>query len=326
MVFKVLVTRRVPDEAIQLLKDANCQLDYWESDEPIPRNELLNRVKGKHAIFCLLTEKIDAEVLDACGPQLKVVATMSVGYDHVNTKEIEKRGLQLGFTPGVLTDATATLNVALLLAVSRLQKQKSEKKPGGWGTWKPMWMTGATLKGSTVGVVGFGRIGIAVCERLAPFGVCKFLYNDIAPREDGISYLMTNDKPFSIDKDTLYAESDFIIACTVLNEETKGMFNKQVFSKMKKNAIFVNASRGGVVNQEDLYEALKNGEIRGAGLDVTVPEPIPLDHPLLTLKNCVVLPHIGSAEDATRTEMATLTSRNILAGLKGDKLPAAAKL
>ncbi|KXJ08689.1 glyoxylate reductase/hydroxypyruvate reductase [Exaiptasia diaphana] len=320
---KVLVTRRVPAEAIQLLKDANCELDYWEKDEPIPRDELLNKVKGKDAIFCLLTEKIDGELLDAAGPQLKVVATMSVGYDHVDTKEIAKRNLCLGFTPGVLTDATATLNVALLLAVSRrIVEAAAEAKNGGWGTWKPMWMTGPTLKGSTVGVVGLGRIGVAVCQRLAPFGVAKFLYNDIAPRDD-IAKMV--DAVFA-DKDTLFRESDFVVSCTLLTDETRGMFNKDAFSKMKKNAVFVNASRGGVVNQDDLYQALKNGEIRGAGLDVTVPEPIPLDHPLLTLKNCVVLPHIGSAEEQTRTDMATLTSRNILAGLKGDKLPAAAQL
>ncbi|KAK3737232.1 hypothetical protein QZH41_010860 [Actinostola sp. cb2023] len=320
---KILVTRRVPDEAIQLLKDANCQLDYWENDEPIPRDELLNRVKGKDAIFCLLTETIDGELLDAAGPQLKVIGTMSVGYDHVDTKEIAKRNLSLGFTPGVLTDATATLNVSLLLAVSRrIVEAAAEAKNGGWGTWKPMWMTGATLTGSTVGVIGFGRIGVAVCKRLAPFGVVKFLYNDIAPRDDAAKEV----NAIFADKETLYRDSDFIIACTLLTDETRGMFNKEAFGKMKKNAIFVNASRGGVVNQEDLYEALKTGEIRGAGIDVTVPEPIPLDHPLLTLKNCVVLPHIGSAEEQTRADMATLTSRNILAGLKGEKLPAAAHL
>ncbi|XP_031550182.1 glyoxylate reductase/hydroxypyruvate reductase-like isoform X2 [Actinia tenebrosa] len=321
MPFKVLVTRRVPQDAIELLKDANYQLDYWEKDDPIPRDELLKRVKEVDAIFCLLTEKIDAELLDAAGPQLKVVATMSVGYDHVNTKELAKRNLHLGFTPGVLTDATATLNVALLLAVSRrIVEAAAEAKNGGWGTWKPMWMTGATLKGSTVGVVGFGRIGLAVMKRLAPFGVAKFLYNDIIQRDD----VAKDVGAVFADRDTLFRESDFIIACTLLTDETKGMFNKDAFSKMKKNCIFVNASRGGVVNQDDLYEALKNGE--GAGLDVTVPEPIPLDHPLLTLKNCVIVPHIGSAEEATRTDMATLTSRNIIAGLKGEKLPAAAQL
>ncbi|XP_078366111.1 glyoxylate reductase/hydroxypyruvate reductase-like [Oculina patagonica] len=324
---KVLVTRNVPQAAIEIIKSSqSCDLDYWDSEDPIPRDELLKRVAGLDGLYCLLTEKIDSELLDAAGSQLKVVSTMSVGYDHVSLPETAKRGIAVGHTPGVLTDATATLTVALLLATQRrLIEAAGEVKNGGWGTWKPLWMCGPTLKGSTVGIVGFGRIGIAVAQRLAPFGVSRFLYADVHKKSENEEKLVSP-RAEHVDMDTLFKESDFVSAHTALTPETAGMFNKDAFSKMKSNAVFVNTSRGGVVNQDDLYEALKTGQIWGAGLDVTVPEPLPTNHPLLSLKNCVVLPHIGSAEDSTREAMATLAARNLLAGLAGESLPAQAKL
>lgn len=324
---KVLVTRNVPQAAIEIIKSSqSCDLDYWNSEDPIPRDELLKRVAGLDGLYCLLTEKIDSELLDAAGPQLKVVSTMSVGYDHISLPETTKRGIAVGHTPGVLTDATATLTVALLLATQRrLIEAAGEVKNGGWGTWKPLWMCGPTLTASTVGIVGFGRIGIAVAQRLAPFGVSRFLYCDVNKKPQSVEKLVTPNAEH-VDMDTLLRESDFVSAHTALTLETAGMFNKDVFSKMKRSAVFVNTSRGGVVNQEDLYEALKSGQIWGAGLDVTVPEPLPTDHPLLSLNNCVVLPHIGSAEESTREAMATLAARNLLAGLAGESLPAQAKL
>lgn len=324
---KILVTRRVPQAALEILKDSkSCDLDHWDSDDPIPRGELLNRVSGVDGLYCLLTEKIDAELLDAAGPQLKVVSTMSVGFDHVSLPDAAKRGIPVGHTPGVLTDATATLTVALLLATQRrLIEAAAEVKNGGWGTWKPLWMCGPTLMGSTVGIVGFGRIGVAVAQRLAPFGVARFLYADVEKKPENVEKMVTP-KAEHVDMETLFKEADFVTAHTALTQETAGMFNKGAFSKMKSNAVFVNTSRGGVVNQDDLYEALKTGQIWGAGLDVTVPEPLPLDHPLLTLKNCVVLPHIGSAEESTREAMAVLAAKNLLAGLAGENLPAQAKL
>ncbi|XP_068724805.1 glyoxylate reductase/hydroxypyruvate reductase-like [Montipora capricornis] len=324
---KILVTRKVPQAAIEILKSSqSCDIDHWDSDDPIPRSELLKRVSGADGLYCLLTEKIDAELLQAAGPQLKVVSTMSVGFDHVSLPETSKRGIAVGHTPGVLTDATATLTVGLLLATQRrLIEAAAEVKNGGWGTWKPRWMCGPTLMGSTVGIVGFGRIGIAVAQRLAPCGVARFLYADVNKKSENEEGMVTP-KAEHVNMDTLFKESDFVTTHTALTPQTAGMFNNNAFSKMKRNAVFVNTSRGGVVNQEDLYEALKNGEIWGAGLDVTVPEPLPLDHPLLTLRNCVVLPHIGSAEESTREAMAVLAAKNLLAGLAGESLPAQAKL
>ncbi|EDO47853.1 predicted protein [Nematostella vectensis] len=321
---KVLVTRRVPQLAMDILKTSqSCDLDVWDSDDPIPRAELLKRAQGKDGLYVLLTEKVDAELLDAAGPQLRVVSTMSVGYDHVTTKELKNRNIPLGYTPNVLTDATATLTVALLLATSRrLIEAVGEVKNGGWSTWKPMWMCGATLRGSTVGIVGLGRIGLAVAQRLLPFGVSKIVYSGWKATPEVEKQVNAT----HVDNDALFAKSDFVLGCTALTSETQGMFNKDAFSKMKSTAIFVNTSRGGVVNQDDLYDALKDNAIRAAGLDVTVPEPLPTDHKLLSLPNCVILPHIGSAEDATRTEMATLAARNLLAGLRGEKMPAQADL
>ena len=187
---------------------------------------------------------------------------------------------------------------------------------GEWGTWKPMWMCGQGLDGATVGIVGMGRIGFTVAQCLNPFGVSKFLYT-------GHRNLDAEAKLNAefVDQDQLYAESDFVIACCALTPETAGMFNADAFKKMKKTAVFVNSSRGGVVNQEDLLVALESGEIGAAGLDVTTPEPLPTDSKLLQLKNCVVLPHIGSATHDTREAMAVLAAQNMIAGLKGEKMP-----
>lgn len=188
-------------------------------------------------------------------------------------------------------------------------------KSGAWGTWKPLWLLGQGLEGSTVGIAGMGRIGVAVAERLCPFGVAKLLYSDVqaSPHAAGVGAEF-------VPLDVMLKNSDFVLACCALTPETKGMFNAGVFKKMKKSAIFVNTSRGGVVNQDDLYEALKSGEIGGAGLDVTVPEPLPTDSPLLDLPNCIVLPHIASATEDTRNNMSKLTASNILAGLRNEPL------
>ncbi|XP_005999961.3 glyoxylate reductase/hydroxypyruvate reductase isoform X2 [Latimeria chalumnae] len=286
---KVFVTRRIPAEGLEVLKQSGvCSIQQWDSDEPVPQTELLKGVVGAQGLYCLLSDKIDVEVLDAAGPNLKVISTLSVGFDHLALEEIKKRGIRVGYTPDVLTDATAELTVALLLATSRrIPEAVGEVKNGGWSTWKPLWMCGYGLLQSTVGIIGLGRI-------------------------------------VSIDK--LAEESDFVIVCCSLTPETQGMCNKGFFAKMKKNAVFINTSRGTVVNQDDLYQALVSGQIAAAGLDVTVPEPLPTDHPLLSLKNCVILPHIGSATYDTRNTMSVLAADNLLGGLKGESMPSELKL
>uniref|UniRef100_A0A8C0IT11 Glyoxylate reductase/hydroxypyruvate reductase n=1 Tax=Chelonoidis abingdonii TaxID=106734 RepID=A0A8C0IT11_CHEAB len=265
------------------LSSCSCSIEQWDSDEPVPRSELLAKVAGIRGLYCLLTEKIDAEVLDAAGRSLQVVSTMSVGYDHVSLEELKKRGIRLGYTPDVLTEAVAELTVALLLATSRrLLEAVHEAKNGGWGTWKPLWMCGYGLTDSTVGILGLGRIGAAVTARLKPFGVKRFLYADIGPRPDMATKIPAEFVPL----EELARHSDFIVVCCALTPETQGICDNGLFSLMKDTAIFINTSRGGVVNQEDLYQALVNGQIAAAGLDVTEPEPLPTDHPLFKLKNC----------------------------------------
>lgn len=315
---KVFLTRRIPQEGMKILSTAGvCEVSLWDSDEPVPRAELLKGVQGAHGLLCLLSDKIDAEVLDAAGPNLKVISTLSVGFDHMALDEIKKRGIRVGYTPDVLTDATAELTVALLLATARrLPEGVEEVKNGGWSSWKPLWLCGYGLSGSTVGVIGLGRIGMAIAQRLMPFGVKRLLYSGRSAK----AHAAEVNGEF-VPLDTLVSESDFIVVSCALTPETQGLCDKAFFSKMKNTAVFVNTSRGAVVNQEDLYEALTTGQIAAAGLDVTTPEPLPTNHPLLTLKNCVVLPHIGSATYSTRGIMSALSARNLLGGLQGTDMP-----
>lgn len=217
--------------------------------------------------------------------------------------------------------STLTFQLALLLSTSRrLPEAQHEARTGGWVSWAPTWMTGPGLAGATVGVVGFGRIGQAVARRVKAFGTSKILYYNRSERpeakETGAIKAEFND---------LIAQSDFVICCAALVPETKEIFNKAAFEKMKPTAIFVNTSRGGTVDQDALIEALQNNTIRAAGLDVTTPEPLPLDSPLFKLKNCVVLPHIGSAAIEARNAMSELVARNIIAALDGTEMPAEIK-
>lgn len=200
------------------------------------------------------------------------------------------------------------INITFLLTLSA---------SGGWTTWKPLWMCGYGLSGSTVGIIGLGRIGQAVARRLKPFGVKNFLYTGSRPRPENAAEFQAEFVPLT----KLAQESDFVVVTCALTPDTQGMCNKDFFSRMKKTSVFINTSRGAVVNQEDLYDALVGGQIAAAGLDVTTPEPLPTDHPLLKLRNCVILPHIGSATYATRSTMAVLAADNLLAGLRGEPMP-----
>uniref|UniRef100_A0A4W4FXN3 Glyoxylate reductase/hydroxypyruvate reductase n=1 Tax=Electrophorus electricus TaxID=8005 RepID=A0A4W4FXN3_ELEEL len=321
---KVFVTRRIPQEGMAILKQAGiCEVSVWDSDEPVPRSDLLKRVEGVHGLLCMLSDRIDTEVLDAAGPNLKVISTLSVGFDHLAIDELRKRGIRLGYTPDVLTDATAELTVALLLATARrLPEGIQEVKSGGWSSWKPLWLCGYGLSGSTVGVLGLGRIGLAIAQRLKPFGVKRLLYTGRHPKP----HAQEVDGEY-VPLDTLLCESDFVVVSCALTPDTCGLCDKAFFSKMKTTAVFINTSRlGAVVNQDDLFEALSIGQIAAAGLDVTSPEPLPTDHPLLTLTNCVILPHIGSATYSTRATMAKLSANNLLAGLTRDAMPSELKL
>ncbi|XP_043265355.1 glyoxylate reductase/hydroxypyruvate reductase-like [Colletes gigas] len=310
---KVLITRPdIPKAGLNLLQE-QCDIILWDKPEPIPRSVLLSKIQNVDGVYCLLTDKIDDEILNAAGPQLKVVSTMSVGHDHLDLKALKKRNISVGYTPGILTDATAELTVALLLATSRrlLESNRAIYK-GEWKAWAPTWMCGPGLSGSTIGVVGLGRIGVQVAKILKNFNVAKILYTSRSIKQEASEF-----GGEIVELDELLQKSDFVIVTIALTPETRQMFNQGAFEKMKRSAIFVNVSRGEVVDQSALLEALKKGTIKAAGLDVMTPEPIPLDSELLKLDNCVILPHIGSAATETREEMSRITARNILAVLKG---------
>jgi lactate dehydrogenase-like 2-hydroxyacid dehydrogenase len=313
---KTVVTRRIPRAGLEMVQQ-ETDLRLWDSDEPIPRATLLEWVQGIDGLYCLLTERIDDELLDAAGPSLKVVSTLSVGYDHIDLKACRRRGIAVGNTPGVLTETSADLTVALLLATARrIPESMAAVRNGEWTTWKPEWMAGYDIYGSTVGIMGLGRIGAAVARRLSGFD-CRILYNSPKPKPEIAGPLGAEFADFEV----ILAECDFISIHTPLNAETRNLFNAETFRKMKRTAVLINTSRGGTIDQDALYHALVTGEIAGAGLDVTTPEPLPTTHPLLQLPNCLILPHIASASYATRAKMAVLAANNLIAGANGLPLP-----
>ncbi len=313
--FKVFVTREIPAAGLEKL--TGCEVDVWREPLPPSRETLLEKVAGCHGVLSLLTEKVDAELMDAAGEQLKVVSNFAVGYNNIDIEEASRRGIRVGNTPDVLTEATADIAFALLIAASRRLIETSRFiQAGQWKTWDPMGHIGLDLNGKTLGIVGMGRIGTAMARRCRGGWGMNVLYhnrstNEAAEKELGAKL---------VDFDTLLAESDFVSVHAGLSESTKGMFNADAFKKMKDSAVFVNTARGGLHVQPDLVEALKNGDIFAAGLDVTDPEPPAAGEPLLQLDNCVIAPHIGSATISSRNGMAEIAADNLLAGLNGQPL------
>lgn len=319
----VLVTRRVPAAAMAMLRAAtpSLSLDVWDSPDPMPPAELARRVPRADALYCMLTDKISADVLHLA-PRLKVVSTMSVGYNHVDVQECTRRGIIVGNTPDVLTETTADTTLGLVLAACRRFKEAAASVPNGtWGTWTPMGMCGQDVHSSVVGIIGLGRIGLAVARRLRAFN-CSILYTGRAPKT---AMAETVDAEF-VCLDDLLKRSDIVIPLCPLNEHTTGMFDMDKFRIMKNTAVFINAARGELVNQDHLVEALTQGHIFAAGLDVTTPEPISPAHPLVKCDNCFILPHIGSGSMGTRTAMATLAAKNLVAAYLGEDMPSQVKL
>ncbi|NDJ52704.1 MAG: D-glycerate dehydrogenase [Chloroflexi bacterium] len=311
----VIVTRQLPQAIIDKLS-AVATLNIWEEDRAIPQDTLLAWVPGCHAIYSLLTDPIDSSVLDAAGANLKVVSQMAVGVDNIDVAACTARGIPVGHTPNALTDTTADLAVALMLAVGRRIAAAAQfVKVGKWDTWRPMELTGKDLYGSTVGIIGFGRIGKAVAQRVRGFD-CHILYNHPRSDPDAAQYAAAY-----VNLDTLLKSSDFISLHTPLTEETRHMIGAEELAMMKSDAIIVNTARGAIVDQAALVKALQEGKIGGAGLDVTDPEPISVDDPLLKLDNVIVVPHIGSASVTTRMRIAHMAADNLIAGLHGERLP-----
>jgi len=312
---KVYVTRQVPEAGIAKLK-SECEVEIWEGELPVPRDVLLEKVRDIDGLYCLLTERIDQGLLDAA-PRLRVVSNMAVGYDNINVAACTARGIPVGNTPGVLTETTADLTFALLMAAARrIVEGMDYVRARRWKTWGPMLLMGQDVYAATLGIIGLGRIGQAVARRARGFNM-RILYHDVRRMTEAEAGL---DVTF-VDMDTLLAESDFVTVHVNLTEATYHLIGREALRKMKPTAVLVNAARGGVVDPQALYEALRDGEIGYAALDVAEPEPIPEDDPLLSLPNCIVVPHIASASVATRTKMATMAAENLLAGLRGQPLP-----
>ncbi len=307
---KVYITRRLPEPIVAKI-ESECEVSMWEEEDvPVPRDVLESEIKDADGIYCLLTETIDAALLDKA-ERLKVISNMAVGYNNIDVEAATKKGIMVTNTPGVLTETTADLTFALLMATARRIVEASDfLRQGRWKTWSPMLLTGQDISGSTLGIIGMGRIGEAVCRRAKAFGMTVLYYSrtrkpDIEQQHDVIY----------ADMESLLRTSDFVCVLTPYTPETHHLIGKEQLSLMKKNAILINTARGGIVDESALYEALKEGNLWAAGLDVFEREPASPDHPLLRLPNVTALPHIGSASVRTRLNMGHLAADNLIAGL-----------
>ncbi|MGH2562824.1 MAG: 2-hydroxyacid dehydrogenase [Thermomicrobiales bacterium] len=318
MTARVAVTRVIPDGGMRLLRQAEAageiELRLWEDEMPPSAAELDVLLRGCDGALTLLTDEITPEVLDR-EPQLKVISNFAVGYDNVDVPAATERGVMVSNTPGVLTETTADFAFALLMASARrIVEGVDYVRAGTWQTWGPTLLMGQDLHGATLGIAGFGRIGREVAKRGRGFDMRILAYDtyqdEAAAHELGVEFR---------DLDDLLRESDFVSLHVALTPETQHLIGARELGLMKREAILVNAARGPVVDTDALVDALRSGEIAGAALDVTDPEPLPADHPLVSLPNAIVVPHIASASVATRNKMAEMAVENLLAGARGDR-------
>jgi glyoxylate reductase len=302
-VARCFVTRRLPFRALDRLRAAH-HVEVWPERLPPPYEELVARAADAEGLLTLLTDKVDAALIDRC-PHLRAISNYAVGYDNVDLDAATARGIPVGNTPDVLTDATADLAFALLLAAARkLPESVAAVRDGDWLTWEPAQYLGAAVFGATLGIVGFGRIGQAVARRASGFEM---------------TVLHTGSGGDSVE--ALLERSDFVSLHCPLTPETYHLIDDAALSRMKRSAILINTARGPIVDHDALRRGLTAGEIAAAALDVTDPEPLPADDPLLAAPNLIVVPHIGSATRAARERMADLAVDNLLAGLDGQPMP-----
>lgn len=313
---KVFVCRKIPAAGLDKITAA-CEADIWEGDLPPTQDQLAQRVRGVDGIVSLVTDKIDGDIMDTAGKQLKIISQMAVGVDNIDIQAAKARGIKVGNTPGVLTDATADLAFALLLALTRrIVEGVDYVRAGRWKTWGPELLLGPDLRGATLGIIGLGRIGKAVARRASGFEMRILAHSiDLTPDEAAEVHAQT------VDLESLLHESDFVTIHTPYTPETHHLMNRERLQMMKPIGLLINTARGPIVDQKALIEALQNKIIGGAALDVTDPEPIPMNDPLLTMPNVIVVPHIGSASIQTRNRMAEMAAENLIAGLRGEKLP-----
>ncbi|WP_392455172.1 2-hydroxyacid dehydrogenase [Chryseomicrobium aureum] len=311
---KVLITRKLPEGIIKKISEV-CTVELWDEEEtPIPQEELAEKMINVDGVLCLLTENIDKKLIDG-SPKLKVISNMAVGYNNIDIEAAKKKGIIVTNTPDVLTETTADLTFALLMATSRrLIEASTYLRNGDWKTWSPLQLAGQDIYNSTLGIIGMGRIGEAIAKRALGFNMNIVYYN----RSRKLDMEQSLNVQYS-ELDDLLKESDFIVVMTPYTPQTTNLISEREFKLMKKSAILINTSRGGIVDEKALYDALVNKEIYAAGLDVFETEPINLNNRLLTLPNLVALPHIGSSSINTRYKMANLAAENLIAGVLGNR-------
>ena len=304
------MTRVIPAPALASIREV-CDMTVWQDELPPPYDTLTEQAAQSDGLLTLLSDRINVELLQAA-PTLKVVSQMAVGFDNIDVKAATARGIPVGHTPGVLTDTTADFAFALLMAAARrISESERFVRAGKWRTWGPTAFMGQDVHGATLGIIGMGRIGQAVARRAHGFDM-RVIYHDRTPKEIEAESLALGE---------VLAQADFLSLHIPLTPDTTHLIDARAFKLMKPAAILINTSRGPVVDSEALYEALTSGQIAGAALDVTEPEPIPMSSPLLTLDNCLIVPHIASSSVATRTRMAVMAAENLLAGLENRRLP-----
>lgn len=313
---KVFIARRIFQEAIDMIS-AEADVELWPDELPPPYETLLQKVANADGLLCLLTDKIDTQLMDAA-PNLRAISQIAVGFENIDVDEATRRGIPVGYTPGVLTGTTADMAFALLMAAARRLVEGAEAvKAGKWKTWHPLHYLGPDVFGGTLGILGMGRIGLEMAKRAQGFDM-PILYYDVYRRPEEVEqqYNMTY-API----DAVLRQSDFVSVHVNLTPDTYHLISHHELHLMKSNAVLINAARGPVIDPAALYLALKEGEIGFAALDVTEPEPITMDDPLLTLDNCIIVPHIASASVPTRLRMSTMAAENLLAGLNGVPMP-----
>lgn len=303
---KIVVSRKIPKSFIEQLETL-ADVEVWnESYTPMPRDKFLASLKDATACLITLSEKIDEEVIEAA-PHLKVIANMAVGFDNIDVQLVQSKGIVVTNTPGVLTETTAELGFTLMLTVARrIVEAEQYVQRGEWQSWGPYLLAGKDLYNAKVGIYGMGDIGKSFARRLKGFNA-NIMYHNRSRHKDAEEALGALYVPF----DTMLEHSDFIICTAPLTEDTRNKFDTAAFKKMKNDAIFINIGRGAVVDEQALVNALQDGEIGACGLDVLRQEPIDMTHPLLSMKNAVILPHIGSASVVTRNRMIQLCVDNI---------------
>ena len=310
----VYITRKLPDEVVGKLSN-HFNVRVWEEENiPVPRDVLLKEIEDVDGLFCLLTDKIDEEVLNKA-LHLKVISILAVGYNNIDVQAATRKGIVVTNTPGVLNETTADLTFTLLMATARRVVEASDfLRSGEWGAWSPMQLTGQDIYGATIGIIGLGRIGEALVKRAKGFDMNVLYYNRTRKPEKeqelGIHYANLKD---------LLQQSNYVCLLLPYSPEVHHLIGKEELALMKRDAILINSARGGIIDEDALYHALKNRQIWGAGLDVFEQEPVPVNHPLLSLPNVVALPHIGSASVKTRLAMAHLAADNIVNVLLGEK-------